>query len=282
MYFAAVQEAESERLENLRQRLNDSISSGTLPANLNFTLLTDMLLKRFLRGHKGSVDKAHNGIIKHLEWRVEFGVDGISAESCPNEIRKGLSIIKGYCKSGRPTIYCFAERHDSRNRDKNELRSFIIYMLEEVRKLTIPDDEKITLVFDMNNFTMRNLDYEIIHMLIGILQLQYPETLGLGIILDAPFFFHMCWKIIHPWLDPVTASKVIFLANVKDLLEYIDESQLPNELCDRLVPQNGKSVEKVSLVVSDSSKSHGVVDDDVEKKATVAENLGKEDEKVQV
>lgn len=38
------------------------------------------------------------------------------------------------------------------------------------------------------------------------------------------------WKIIRGWLDPVVASKVHFTKNVKELEEFVDQSQIPKEL----------------------------------------------------
>lgn len=31
---------------------------------------------------------------------------------------------------------------------------------------------------------------------------RYPESFGLGLVVDAPFIFWACWKLISPLMDP--------------------------------------------------------------------------------
>jgi len=59
---------------------------------------------------------------------------------------------------------------------------------------------------------------------------NYPETMGLTFVINAPTIFSYVWKIVKPWLDPFTASKVRIHSDVptKDLLECIDADQLPS------------------------------------------------------
>jgi len=61
---------------------------------------------------------------------------------------------------------------------------------------------------------------------------NYPETLGLTVVLNAPWVFHsVLWKIIKPWLDPVVAAKVqVYGSDFKEqLLKDIDADSLPEE-----------------------------------------------------
>ena len=84
------------------------------------------------------------------------------------------------------------------------------------------------------------MDYEVVKLLIDILQFNYPETLLTAYVMNAPFLFWACWvqddliliilllniiyhsfflffyfifsqAIIKLWLDPVTAKKVSFI-----------------------------------------------------------------------
>jgi hypothetical protein len=64
------------------------------------------------------------------------------------------------------------------------------------------------------------MDYEIVRLLIDILQYNYPETMNSALIVNSPFLFHACWAVIRARLDPITASKVVFI-NQKQLAEHV-------------------------------------------------------------
>src|SRR6266511_3712782 len=66
--------------------------------------------------------------------------------------------------------------------------------------------------------------------MIQCFEAYYPESLGILIIHKAPWVFGQVWKLIAPLLDPVVASKIRFTREDKDLLAFIPESYLIEEL----------------------------------------------------
>ena len=54
---------------------------------------------------------------------------------------------------------------------------------------------------------MNVLDYEVLKLLINILQYNYPETLESALVVDSPFIFSACWAIIRHWLGIPTYLK---------------------------------------------------------------------------
>lgn len=175
-------------------------------------------------------------MIKYSDWRVENNADNLTADDCPNEIRKRVTVLHGRDKFNRPILNTIAGRHNQYNRDIDEMKKFIIYNIEQSQKLANPEDETIAIVFDLTSFTFQCMDYEVIKLLIGILQTHYPETLGQAFIVNAPFIFYACWAIIKPWLDPVTAAKVTFISSaqlsdhVEDALPEIGQPSTPLEI----------------------------------------------------
>jgi len=64
--------------------------------------------------------------------------------------------------------------------------------------------------------------------------LCFPETLNKLIIVNAPAFFALTWKVIRGWIDPRTASKVDVLGSgksklLKKLSTFIDPAKLPSD-----------------------------------------------------
>jgi len=129
--------------------------------------------------------------------------------------------------------------HDASSRNLEEAHKFLIYAMEYGKKLLVPPQEKVTLIFDMTDFGLRNMDYAITKLLLECFQKYYPESLAHALILNSPWIFWGCWKMIKPWIDPVTAAKVIFV-DTKQLLEYIPIENL-------LVEYGGPDTEPIYL-----------------------------------
>ena len=185
-------------------------------------VFTDVTYRRFLRGRKNVLDDAVAAMINYSDWRKENDVDGLTEADCPNQIRKQVTFIHGRDKMNRPVINTLAGRHDKDNRDPAELKRFIIYMIEETVRQSNPEEETLTIVFDLTSFGFQCMDYEAVKLLITILQTNYPEVLGQALIINSPFIFWACWAIIKGWLDPVTAAKVHFIG-LEDVPNYIDD-----------------------------------------------------------
>lgn len=63
--------------------------------------------------------------------------------------------------------------------------------------------------------------------------LCFPETMSKMVVINAPRFFAMTWRLIKGWIDPRTAGKVDLISSRKEwekrLKELVDEDQLPSD-----------------------------------------------------
>jgi len=98
---------------------------------------------------------------------------------------------------------------------------------ERTVALTRPEEERLVIVFDLSGFSLQCMDFDAVKLLVDILQWNYPETLSVALIVNAPFIFSACWTVIKLWLDPVTSRKVAFVSSAA-LSEYLDPSTLPD------------------------------------------------------
>jgi hypothetical protein len=174
---------------------------------------TDMTYLRFLRAHKHKLDKTVDKMVLNLEFRATNNVESISEACYPNilALPEGPSLLhEGEDADGRPLLVVHAKIHDKNNRDITEYEKYVIHIFEKC--MAYGRDERLSFIFYLEDFSVwKNMDYEVIKLLVGILQSQYPETLHRALIVDAPWVFNACWVIIKPWLDPITASKVKFI-----------------------------------------------------------------------
>lgn len=188
---------------------------------------SDTAVLRFYRGRKCEEDKALRALIKHVEWREANDVSGIMAkqEIFKRELKSGKIALNGCDKTGRPAVFIYAAKHDKNDRDLDELKQLIIYTMEMVLQRSQPEEERMVIVFDLSGFGMSCMDYDALKMLVNILSYNYPETLSVSYVVNAPFLFWGCWALIKPWLDPVTAAKVQFVKQ-DSLPNYFDEEVL--------------------------------------------------------
>ena len=202
------------------------------PAPAQSYRFSDMAIVRFIRGRKRDEGKAFRAMLRHMKWRREMEVASITTDLFRNEMLKRKIVLHGKDKAGRPLIYIFASRHRTSERDVKEMQSLIIWTLETTMKLTKPTEERLSIIFDLTGFSLACMDYEIVKMLVNILQYNYPEVLHQALVVNAPVIFNACWMVIRPWLDPVTASKVTFCSREQLLSNHVDKSQLPPDLVD--------------------------------------------------
>mmetsp|Transcript_8589 Transcript_8589/g.8715 ORF Transcript_8589/g.8715 Transcript_8589/m.8715 type:complete len:265 (+) Transcript_8589:114-908(+) len=246
-------ELEAKHVQALKLRIEDFMRNDTVLA----TTISETKYLRFLRGRNNDPEEAFQSLVKHLEWRHRHNAGNITDESCGVQLSNGTVYNQGYCRLGRPTLTVFADRHDSTNRNVDEIYNLIVHTVEKLISKSKPYEEKFTLIFEMSKFTLKNMDFEVVKTLTAILQLQYPETLGVSLVLTAPWIFSACWAIIKPILDPDTAAKVEFI-NFQKLLEYVDISQLAPELKLRYnndVTYRESDVSNVSNDVTGENKS---------------------------
>ena len=172
----------------LDERRSEWVFAGEPPFEFK-----DMLVLRFIRGPaKHVLEKAAHMLVKHVVWRREKKIEDITEADVQSELDKGFVIPEGKSRQGRPTVWVSVRFLDKYDRDLDVMEKFIIYCCEKQMRRTIPMDERYCIVFDLRELAMKNVDYEVIKLLIGILQTNYPEVLDQALVVESPFFFKAC------------------------------------------------------------------------------------------
>ncbi|KAJ5082913.1 CRAL-TRIO domain-containing protein [Penicillium argentinense] len=213
----------------------------------------DALLLRFLRARKWDVKKALVMMISTMRWRLQdvHVDDDIMAngealalkqsqssdpaekkkgEEFLHQMRMGKSFLHGVDRFGRPICVVRVRLHRASEQEVDTLERFTVYTIETARLLLAPPVETATIIFDMTDFTLANMDYTPVKFMIKCFEANYPESLGSVLIHKAPWIFSSIWSIIKGWLDPVVAAKIHFTKNRQDLEEFIPPSQIMKEL----------------------------------------------------
>ncbi|KAK5126467.1 hypothetical protein LTR85_010703 [Meristemomyces frigidus] len=214
----------------------------------------DALLLRFLRARKWDVHAALIMMVSTMHWRsAEMHVDddimlhgeeqAFKESKSPSnpaqkkegedflaQLRLGKSFLHGTDKDGRPCCYVRVRLHKQGEQSEKSLERFTVYQIETTRMLLRPPVDTATIVFDMTDFSMANMDYTPVKFMIKCFEANYPESLGSVLVYKSPWIFQGIWKIIKGWLDPVVASKVHFASNVDELQQWIPKSRIMREL----------------------------------------------------
>ena len=119
-------------------------------------------------------------------------------------------------------------------------------------------------ILDLSQLTMAKVSKRatnITKVQSAIDSLCFPETLNKMVIVNAPGFFSMTWKVIRGWIDQRTAAKVEVVGScphklLEKLSNFIDPDELPSDYGG-----NGKSIEaflrKDMLKVAESKREVG-------------------------
>ncbi|KAG6017835.1 hypothetical protein E4U43_008600 [Claviceps pusilla] len=220
----------------------------------------DALILRFLRARKWNVEQALVMLVSAMNWRhsrmkvdqdiMKNGEAGAAADEKSDDpevkklggdflkqIRAGKSFLHGTDKAGRPICVVRARLHKAGEESPESLERYTIYVIETARlALKPPLDLKPTdrwsqnIIFDMTGFTLANMDYHPVKFMIQCFEANYPESLGVVLVHNAPWVFQGIWRILRGWLDPVVASKVCFTNGRAGLEEFIKPEQIIKDL----------------------------------------------------
>ncbi|CEO59582.1 hypothetical protein PMG11_04255 [Penicillium brasilianum] len=214
----------------------------------------DAMLLRFLRARKWDVPKAFAMMMEAIVWRAkEMHVDDDvmakgelhalqqernnsnvvekkAGKDFLAQMRMGKAYVHGKDKLGRPIVVIKVRLHKPGAQSEETLERFIVHVIESVRLTLSPPVETAAVVFDMTGFGLSNMEYPPVKFILKCFEANYPESLGVLLIHNAPWVFSGIWRIIRGWMDPDIAAKVNFTNNTNDLTKFINRDQLVEEL----------------------------------------------------
>ncbi|KAK2612228.1 phosphatidylinositol transfer protein csr1 [Conoideocrella luteorostrata] len=209
----------------------------------------DALVLRFLRARKWDVEKALVMLISAMSWRhskmkvdqdiMKHGEAGAAAsekggdekakkigQDFLKQSRMGKSFLHGIDKEGRPICIVRVRLHRASEQSPESLERYTVFIIETARLTLKPPVDTANIIFDMSGFTLANMDYHPVKFMIQCFEANYPESLGVVLVHNAPWVFQGIWKIIRGWLDPVVAAKVHFTNYRAGLEEFINSDQI--------------------------------------------------------
>jgi hypothetical protein len=189
--------------------------------------LTRECLLRYLRATKWNVDESTKRLLSTMAWRREYGIDDFTADYVSPEQETGKEIIMGFDRVGRPCQYLTPNRQ---NTDASPRQiHHLFYMIERNVDMMPPNVETLSLLINFKPSKARqntSVPVSTAREVLHILQNHYPERLGKALIINVPWLVSGFFKIITPFIDPVTREKLKFN---EDMKQYVPSAQLWTE-----------------------------------------------------
>ncbi|KAF3451898.1 hypothetical protein FNV43_RR07994 [Rhamnella rubrinervis] len=206
-------------------------------------------LVRFLKAREWNVTKAHKMLVDCLNWRVQNEIDNILAKPIlPTNFYRAvrdsqLLGVSGYSREGLPV---FAIGAGLSTYDKASVHYYVqshIQINEYRDRVLLPSASKkygrpITTcvkVLDMTGLKLSALNQiKLLTLITTIDDLNYPEKTNTYYIVNVPYIFSACWKVVKPLLQERTRKKVQVLQGCgrDELLKIMDYASLPH-FCKR-------------------------------------------------
>ncbi|UJR06757.1 hypothetical protein I4U23_011044 [Adineta vaga] len=194
----------------------------------------DTFLLRRLRISKWNIASAVKMVIDMLEWRQKWGVQALLAKGesaiSYEEITTGKAYFMGRDKVGRPIHYVHAKSHIKGQFPIEATEKYAVWTIEAGRKLVLPPAESIIVIFDLAGFGVRNMDIQHVKFFSTLVENHYPDSLGIGLVINAPWLFSSFWTIIKQLLDPVIVNKIRFVKSEAEIAEFFDPRNLPKRM----------------------------------------------------
>jgi hypothetical protein len=201
---------------------------------------------RALVARKWNIEKTSLLIDNMIKWREKEKVDDIFLKIVPDEhisqIRKCMSDgFSGQDKEGYPTYWGkLGLMNLSRLKGDVGLDSLITYHIQVAEfnqrsyyaRFPSPHPHQITAIVDLKGFGPSSISGDFWSCMSAVTTIDadnYYECFHKVLILNAPGFFRFFWRTASSLLQPETREKFIVLKQYSELLQYLNENQIPIE-----------------------------------------------------
>ena len=187
--------------------------------------LTRECLLRYLRASTWNLATAEKRLENTLVWRREYGVEAHTADYISIENETGKQLIVGWDIEGRPCQYMRPSKQNTPRTDRQI--QHLVFMLERSIDLMPAGQETLALLINFaETKSGQGATLAQGKQTLNILQNHYPERLGRALVTNVPFYIWGFFKLITPFIDPLTREKIKFN---EDMGLHVPRAQLLKE-----------------------------------------------------
>lgn len=206
-------EVPDEKAKELMNQLRELVQANAfIQADEQLRLMyTDNTYLRFLRARNFDLKKASELICEDIEWRSGFKPHTIREVEIESESLTGKMRVSPILdRYNRPVLIMHAKYENSSNYDL-QLR-FLVWNIERCMHMMENNVGKYAVFINMESFSIWNSPpSKVSKETAKCLSSRYPERLGTALILNAPLYFRVVYKMLSPFIDSRTKSKIKFV-----------------------------------------------------------------------
>jgi len=236
-------------IKQVKERISD--------LELDDEYLSSKNLVRFVRARNGQLDLTERMIRMNVLYYQNHDVEEIMRWEDPAFFSDFPWSFLGFDEVGGPVIHLPMGRWKPEavtDRRDEYIRMGIQYFetVWAAMKFQAKDKDAIpqfSILIDLEGLGWRSMTYAdavqgSLHM-VKIFEANYPDTLKVAIIVNAPSVFSMMWKLVKPFVSEVTHAKLQFVGSFseetasKTINRFIAKEKLP-EKYGGLLPDNTK------------------------------------------
>ena len=171
--------------------------------------MTRDALLRYLRADKWDINAAAIRMRNTLTWRREYNIKKITPEYIGIENETGKQLIMGWDNEGRTCQYMRPSKQNTERGDRQI--EHLVFMLERSIDMMPVGQETLTLLINfMETKSGQGATLNQGKQTMYILQNHYPERLGRALVTNVPWYIWTFFKLITPFIDPLTRGKIKF------------------------------------------------------------------------
>lgn len=187
--------------------------------------LTRECLLRYCRATNWDIAQSETRLRNTLVWRREYGVESHTKDFISIENATGKQVILGWDNHGRTCQYLRPSKQNTERSDRQI--QHLVFMLERAIDLMPPGQETLALLINFaETKSGQGATLSQGRQTLNILQNHYPERLGRALVANVPFYIWGFFKLITPFIDPLTREKIKFN---EDMGIHVPREQLLKE-----------------------------------------------------
>ncbi|KAH7050763.1 CRAL-TRIO domain-containing protein [Linnemannia elongata] len=202
----ALTDSQTATLDALRSHIHETV----VKTETHRRWADDRCLIRYLRSKKWNLQETKQAVQESMLWRDSYGPNRPDKDALWIETAVGKLYVSGFDMESRPLLY-MKPRLENTAASPSQIRH-VVYHLEVALALMPEGVENLCIIIDFAGSSMtKNPGVAVAREIINVLGSHYPERLGKAYIIHAPWFFFPFFKLISPFIDPVTKAKINFV-----------------------------------------------------------------------